>query len=168
MDDLSNRIQQILNDPQSVQLLQTMAQNLGLSTTATTAAAPSMDAALPPVAPSAAANTPVNLNSLNNMLSQLGLGQLGQQGNPLTSPSASVASASLPPIDMNSILQIQKAMSLFANGNKNVDLLRSLRPLLSQQRQKKVDDAVRIMQLVQMLPMLKEAGLFGSPGGAGQ
>lgn len=165
MDDLSNRIQQILNDPQSVQLLQTMAQNLGLSTTATTAAAPSMDAALPPVAPSAAANTPVNLNSLNNMLSQLGLGQLGQQGNPLTSPPAS---ASLPPIDMNNILQIQKAMSLFANGNKNVDLLRSLRPLLSQQRQKKVDDAVRIMQLVQMLPMLKEAGLFGSPGGAGQ
>ena len=70
-----------------------------------------------------------------------------------------------PPIDMNSILQIQKAMQLFSQSNHNVELLRSLRPLLSEKRQKKVDDAVRIMQLIQMLPMLKESGLFGTLGG---
>lgn len=95
------------------------------------------------------------MNQLSALLNQFGLGQSQPQ------------TPSLPSIDMNSMLQIQKAMQLFANGNKNVDLLRSLRPLLSEQRQKKVDDAIRIMQLIQMLPMLKESGLFGALGGGG-
>ena len=140
MDDISSRINQILSDPQSMQQLQTLAQSLGLSAPAETAA--------PPPSPSSG----IDMSQVGTLLSQFGLGQ--QQQAP---PS--------PSIDMNSILQIQKAMQLFANGNKNVELLRSLRPLLSERRQKKVDDAVRIMQLIQMLPMLKEAGLFGALGG---
>lgn len=139
MDDISSRINQILSDPQSMQQLQTLAQSLGLSTPAETAP--------PPPPPSGG----LDMSQLGAMLSQFGLGQ--QSGPPS------------PAIDMNSILQIQQAMQLFANGNKNVELLRSLRPLLSEKRQKKVDDAVRIMQLIQMLPMLKEAGLFGALGG---
>ena len=140
MDDISSRINQILSDPQSMQQLQTLAQSLGLSAPAETAA--------PPLSPTGG----IDLNQLGALLSQFGLGQQQQAPPP-------------PSIDMNSILQIQKAMQLFANGNKNVELLRSLRPLLSERRQKKVDDAVRIMQLIQMLPMLKEAGLFGALGG---
>lgn len=140
MDDISSRINQILSDPQSMQQLQSLAQSLGLSAPAETTA--------PPPPPSGG----IDMSQVGALLSQFGLGQ--QQQVP---PS--------PSIDMNSILQIQKAMQLFANGNKNVELLRSLRPLLSERRQKKVDDAVRIMQLIQMLPMLKEAGLFGALGG---
>lgn len=140
MDDISSRINQILSDPQSMQQLQSLAQSLGLSAPAETAA--------PPPSPSGG----IDMNQLGTLLSQFGLGQQQQAPPP-------------PSIDMNSILQIQKAMQLFANGNKNVELLRSLRPLLSERRQKKVDDAVRIMQLIQMLPMLKEAGLFGALGG---
>ena len=140
MDDISSRINQILSDPQSMQQLQTLAQSLGLSAPAETAA--------PPPSPSSGKD----MSQEGTLLSQFGLGQ--QQ--PAPPP---------PSIDMNSILQIQKAMQLFANSNKNVELLRSLRPLLSERRQKKVDDAVRIMQLIQMLPMLKEAGLFGALGG---
>ncbi len=142
MDDISSRISQILSDPQSMQQLQSLAQSLGLG-------APSEPEQEPP--PSPAANSSIDMNQLSALLSQFGLGQTQ------TSPA--------PSIDMNSILQIQKAMQLFANGNKNVELLRSLRPLLSEKRQKKVDDAVRIMQLIQMLPMLKESGLFGALGG---
>lgn len=142
MDDISSRINQILSDPQSMQQLQTLAQSLGLSTPTET----------PPPPPAPPSDNGIDMNQLGALLSQFGLGQ------PQT-PAP-------PPIDMNSILQIQKAMQLFANGNKNVELLRSLRPLLSEKRQKKVDDAVRIMQLIQMLPMLKESGLFGALGGA--
>ena len=145
MDDLTSRINQILSDPQSMQMIQNMAQSLGLNP-------PQEQAAVVPPAPAEQPN--FDLNQLGSLLSQLGLGQ----NNPSPTPS-------LPSIDMNSILQIQKAMQLFASGNKNVELLRSLRPLLSEKRQKKVDDAVRIMQLIQMLPMLKESGLFGTGGG---
>lgn len=62
------------------------------------------------------------------------------------------------------IEKIQNAMQMFSQSNPNVDLLRALRPLLSQKRAKKVDDAIRIMQLIQILPMLKESGLFGFGG----
>ncbi len=143
MDDLTERINQILSDPQSMQMIQNMAQSLGLNP----------PAEQPSVVPPAPNSPGLDMNQLGALLSQFGLGQN-------TVPSA----PQLPSIDMNTILQIQKAMQLFAHGNKNVDLLRSLRPLLSEKRQKKVDDAVRIMQLIQMLPMLKESGLFGSGG----
>lgn len=146
MEDLSQRISQILNDPQSMQMIQSMAQSLGLNPPAPE----------PVPQPSPPPSNGMDVNQLAAMLGQLGLGQ--QQAPP-----------SPPPIDMNAMLQIQKAMSLFTQGNKNVDLLRSLRPLLSPARQKKVDDAIRIMQLIQMLPMLKESGLFGSlMGGDGR
>ena len=144
MDDLTDRINQILSDPQSMQMIQSMAQSLGLNPP------PEQPSVVPPVK-----NSPsLDMSQLGSLLSQLGLGQNGAPPAP-----------SLPPIDMNTMLQIRKAMELFAHGNKNVDLLRSLRPLLSEKRQKKVDDAIRIMQLIQMLPMLKESGLFGTGGG---
>jgi len=145
MEDIAERISQILNDPQSMQMIQSMAQNLGLNPPAAETIPE------PPPSPPAPSGG-MDINQLASMLGQLGLGQMQAPPSP-------------PPIDMNSLLQIQKAMSLFAQGNKNVDLLRSLRPLLSEKRQKKIDDAIRIMQLIQMLPMLKESGLFGSfPG----
>ena len=39
-------------------------------------------------------------------------------------------------------------------------LLRALRPLLGEARQKKVDEAIKILQLMRLLPLLKESGLF--------
>ena len=39
-------------------------------------------------------------------------------------------------------------------------LLRALRPLLSHARQKKVDEAIRILQMLRLLPLLKESGVF--------
>lgn len=151
MEDLSSRINQILNDPQSMQLIQSMAQNLGLNQNpaaepSTVSAAP-LPAAAPQQSPPA-----IDMGQLSSLLSQLGM------GNPAP------AQPQLPSLDLNTMMQIQRAMQLFTQNNKNVDLLRSLRPLLSQTRQKKVDDAIRIMQLIQMLPLLKESGLFGFGG----
>ncbi len=39
-------------------------------------------------------------------------------------------------------------------------LLRALRPLLSEGRQKKVDEAIQILQMLRLLPLLKESGVF--------
>ena len=74
------------------------------------------------------------------------------------------AQNSSPTLDFSMIEKIQNAMQMFSQSNPNVDLLRALRPLLSQKRAKKVDDAIRIMQLIQILPMLKESGLFSFGG----
>ena len=65
-------------------------------------------------------------------------------------------------LDLNLIVQIQKAMQALSASSRNVELLRTLKPHLSEARAKKVDDAIRVMQLIQLLPMLKESGIFGS------
>jgi len=49
------------------------------------------------------------------------------------------------------------------NANKdNVRLLLAMKEhLQTEERIKKVDDAIKVMQVIQFLPLLKETGLFG-------
>lgn len=71
------------------------------------------------------------------------------------------SSGGMPNIDMNTIAKIGQAMATMNASNKNVDLLHALKPHFSDKRSKKVDDAIKIMQLIKMLPLLKDSGLFG-------
>lgn len=102
----------------------------------------------------------------NNMppfdLSKL-MGALGQNQNQNQNQPQNQAL----PFDIGAIMKIQRAMQMFTQSNPRVDFLRAIRPLLSEKRAKKVDDAIRIMQLIQVLPLLKESGLF-SFGGDGR
>lgn len=41
-------------------------------------------------------------------------------------------------------------------------LLRALRPLLGPERQKKLDEAIRLLQMMRMLPLLRKSGLLSS------
>lgn len=65
--------------------------------------------------------------------------------------------------DMNTILEMQRMMKLFQNqkDNKDAALLNSLKPYLSDKRQNKVDEAIKMLKLVSMLPLLKESGILG-------
>ena len=52
---------------------------------------------------------------------------------------------------------------LLSQANREDDatrLLRALRPLLGESRQKKVDEAIQILQMLRLLPLLKESGVF--------
>lgn len=71
----------------------------------------------------------------------------------------------MPQLDMNTLMMMQRAMSLFRQEDKNTELLRALKPHFSPERAKKVDDAIHIMQLIRLLPLAKEMGLFKSKGG---
>ena len=74
--------------------------------------------------------------------------------------NASGSGSPAPLVDMNTILKLGKAMSNMQTNRQNIDLLLSLKPRLGAHRAKKIDDAIRIMQLVQFLPLIKESGLF--------
>jgi hypothetical protein len=78
------------------------------------------------------------------------------------------------PIDMNTIMKLGQAMSSMQGNRQNVDFLLSLKPRLNERRAKKIDDAIKVMQLIQFLPLIKETGLFsglddllGGLGGSG-
>ena len=52
-------------------------------------------------------------------------------------------------------------MGAFQERDKNVDLLLALKPYFQEPRQSKVDDAIRIMKLLHLLPLLRESGILG-------
>lgn len=42
----------------------------------------------------------------------------------------------------------------------NTRLIAALRPLLSEKRRRRADDAIKILQLFEILPLLKDSGVF--------
>ncbi len=173
MDDLSNMISGFLSDQNNVNQLRDILGSLGVSGTdgatqdANVAGQQSV-AQTPPLDLSALASIlgspepaqqqappqspPLDLSALSGLLGGLG-GNTSQQ-----KPTA-------PGLNMNTLLLLQQALSAMGGSDKNTSLLYALKPYFSEERAKKVDDAVRVLQLVRLLPLIKESGLFGFLGG---
>ncbi|HPR39874.1 MAG TPA: hypothetical protein PKY19_06020 [Oscillospiraceae bacterium] len=64
-----------------------------------------------------------------------------------------------PGLDMDALMKIQKMLSAMNQDDKDINLLRALRPHLREPG--RVDEAIRILQLISVLPALGESGLFG-------
>jgi hypothetical protein len=60
------------------------------------------------------------------------------------------------------MLKLTQAFNVMQKGDPKIDLLVALKTNLSEPRRKKVDEAIQIMRLINMMPILKEQGfLFG-------
>ena len=143
MDGLEQQLNQILSDPGSMKQLQSMISSLGLGQQDSPAAQPA-----PPPAP---ARQP-DLSALAGMLGALGGGAPQQ--------AAPAAMAGTDAIGMAA-----KLAPLLGQLNREDDstrLLMALRPLLGEERRRKIDEAVKILQLMRLLPMLRDMG--GLPG----
>lgn len=66
----------------------------------------------------------------------------------------------MPELDLGSILKLQSLFSSDPSENKNTALLTALRPHLSEEKQYKVDKAVKILNLLDMISVLKASGLL--------
>lgn len=112
MDDFTDKISEILNDPQSIEKMRGIAEQLlGGEQKATKPAEPSLDLA-----------------------------------------------------QIEDTVDIAKIISLFNTvNNKNDDrtkLLLALKPHLSPERRQRVDKAVKILRLIEIMPILQESGLL--------
>ncbi|MCM1054931.1 MAG: hypothetical protein NC394_05330 [Bacteroides sp.] len=64
-------------------------------------------------------------------------------------------------IDIEAIMKLGEIMSSMNSGNdKNTQLLLALKPHLRQENRKKVDSALRLMKIINLLPLLKESGII--------
>ncbi len=61
--------------------------------------------------------------------------------------------------DVNSIMRVVSLMKNSGNDSRS-GLLMALKPHLSEERQKRVDKAVKILKLVSLMPILKEQGIL--------
>ena len=147
MDDLNQQIQQILSDPQSMQQLQAMAASLGLgggsSPTVTTPAVTTQQQAAPPQpAP------PQNVPDLSGLLASLGGG---------SAPAPGIGGLS--PDVLQTVGKLAPLLSQVNREDDSTRLLRALRPLLGTARQQKLDEAIKILQMMRLFPLLKNSGL---------
>lgn len=139
MDDLNQQINQILSDPQSMQQIQNMAAALGLG-------APKNE---PPPAPQ---NKPPNTPDLSALLAGLGGGS-----SPAPEPAGGLGGLS--PQLLQTVGKLAPLLSQANQEDDSTRLLRALRPLLSAARQQKLDEAIKILQMMRLLPLLKSSGL---------
>ena len=116
MDDLSAKLAELLNDPESLNRVRQMAENiLG-------------ESGGDPPAPEA----PTDLSGIGEML---GGGEL------------------------NSIISVISKMKS-ASDDSRVQLISALRPHLSEERKKRADTAIKILKLLDLLPLIKDSGLM--------
>lgn len=146
MPDLSEQLSAILQNPQAQESIRSLIGMLGQ---------PPQNAQAPPAPPPPAANQPsqpappLDFSAL--------LGSL-QQPSPAPPPPCNTP----PPlggIDINSLMKIQQIFSKMNCEDKNVCLLRALRPYLKDPR--KADDAINMLRLLSVLPALRDCGIFG-------
>lgn len=100
---------------------------------------------------SALLSDPDGMEKIKNMAQGLLGGQTPVKENP-PAPSDD--------IDIGAITRIMSLMKSSSKEDERVKLLLALKPNLSPERQSRVDSAVKILRLIDLAPLLKEAGLF--------
>ena len=116
MDDISEKLAELLNDPESLNRVREMAENI-----------------------------------------------LGNNDKKETPPESSDSSGGW--FDGLDSAQLGKIMSIMSRLKSNHDdnrakLLLALKPHLSEPRREKVDTAIKLLKLIDLLPLLKGSGMF--------
>lgn len=92
----------------------------------------------------------------------------GGQESPTPAPAQPVQSA--PPRDsglpdMAALTRLLPLLSGMGQDNEDTRLLQALRPYLHGPREQRLDEAVRLLRLVKLLPLLQEQGILTGTGG---
>ena len=139
MDDLSGKLGEILSDPAAMAKIQSLAQTLGLDgggQQGEPRAAPRESSGQKP-----ASGDSGLLSALSGLLGTNGGGQPGND-------------------TAQALLRMAPLLGGLREETDGTRLLRALRPLLSPARQARLDQAVRLLQLMRVLPLLRQSGLF--------
>ena len=137
-----NKIQNVLNDEESMKQIKELADML----TADNGGQGEQGGQ------SEAPQSPQNMD-----FSQL-LQSLGGVSPPAESKPAQATQAG--GFDIAKLMKIQ-SMQLASKPDKNIQLLLALRPLLKEENQAKIDRLIKIFKLFAVYPALKESGLLG-------
>lgn len=187
MDDMMEKIQEVLSDPESMSQIQQLAQMFGMggNQSAPAAAAPtpqpqpqqqsgngldvssllsmlqnqtqSQPAQTAAPAPSPAPSTGgVDLSGVMSMLQ----GVMGNQSAPAQNPSANAGG--LGGFDMGSIMKLGQLMQSAQVNDKDTALLMAIKPHLSEERQPRVDKALKILKLISLFTAAKNSGLLSN------
>lgn len=148
MDDLSGKINELLSNPAALAQIQSLAASLGLGGSGESGGNGGGGGSSQGSAPGGVSAPSADGES--GLLSALS-GLLGQQKEPSAAAGGELA---------QSLLRMAPLLGSLREETPGTQLLRALRPLLSPARQERLDQAIRLLQLTRVLPLLKSSGLF--------
>lgn len=135
MDDLSSKISSILSDPRAMEQIKGLGEMLGLSD----------DSASSMEKPQTQQKSPQHNSADNNTSENILSSFIGGDNN-----------------TMNMLTRLVPLMSNIKQDDDTTRLLNSLRPFLSYERQSKLDSALRLLRIMKLLPIIKDAGILDS------
>lgn len=96
-------------------------------------------------------NSPDGMERIQAMMEALG-GSMPAPTPPASEPEPAV------PAEFDGLLKLMPLLSQMGKDDQNTTLLKALRPYLHGDREKRLDDSVRMMQLLKFLPLLQKGG----------
>lgn len=100
------------------------------------------------------------LQELAQMLQQNDESDNSQENAPCEENSSESSNGDSGGFDFSMLLRVQELMGAMQNNDDDTKLLLALRPHLKEQRQKKVDQAVKMLKLYAVFSAVKENGLL--------
>ncbi len=140
MDDLMTKIQNVLNDEESMKQIKELAGMLGND--------------LNPQEQPESSPQDNSAPDFSKLIANLG-GMMNNESQPQQQNNQANG------VDIQKLIQLGTVISSANKSDKNVDLLVALRPLLKEENQLKIDRLIKIFQLFAVYPALKESGLLG-------
>lgn len=112
-------------------------------------------------------NNPESMEKIKNLANMLGASSpppsAEEPARPEPEPPAPPGAPAVPPADTDAMRMVMKIAPVLSRARQEDDstrLLRALRPFLGAERQKKLDEAIKLMQFVRLVPYLRGSGLF--------
>lgn len=147
MEDLSAKLAEILKDPKAMQQISAIGNMLSQQGSRDNSNEKSSGS-------NAGGNIP-NADTISALLASLGTGQNNPTSNASELPAANPEMAS-------TLMQLAPLLSSIKQDDQSTRLLHALRPFLGNERKKKLDESAKMLQLMKLLPLLKDTGILQS------
>ncbi len=146
MDNLQDIFSSVLSNPEAVNKLRSLGKELGLTgstdnTSAEKTQKPHQN------------NQPFDMSALSSLLSS------GSNSPDMQNSVSSLGNA-ISPDTIQSITKLMPLLSGFNQEDETTALLNSLRPFLSGEKRRRLDDAGKMLRVMRILPKLRNTGLF--------
>ena len=113
-------------------------------------------------------SSPDSMARIQSLMSSLGGGDLPfslPEPEKESKPEPESAPASNSPLDPSMLTKLMPLLENLNKENEDTRLLKSLKPYLHGDREKRLDDAIRMMQLAKLMPLLQGFGKGGDSHG---
>lgn len=111
--------------------------------------------------------SPEDMENIKNIASSfLGESKSNAQSPPLQPEKKEGAQQSFPDLtslgmpDLSQLSALVPVLQAFNQPDSRLDFINALKPLLSQERQQRADEALKLVRLFSVLPLLRERGIM--------